>query len=198
MKGSWIEATKASPCVICGRDHWCSRTKDGIVAQCRHSDHHPTYGRGLEKAGKSGVYWHFITGERPPRGAPPSRSHTEGAKRRATPDELHIVYSAFLELLGHTTNEINELTRRGVPRGSPLVKRCRWLPLPGRAKLAASLVARGLEPIMARTPGFFVREGKQGPYWTIAGPPGLIVPVHDAAGRIVSLLLRPETPVGIN
>ena len=43
---------------------------------------------------------------------------------------------------------------------------------------------------LLRVPGFIVKEGDGGPYLTLAGAAGLLIPVRDAAGRVVGIKVR--------
>jgi hypothetical protein len=66
----------------------------------------------------------------------------------------------------------------------------RSLPIQGRASLARK-TAEAIGDGLVTVPGFVVKSGKEGrPYLTIAGSAGLLIPVRDAAGRIVALLVR--------
>src|SRR5262249_50780600 len=42
----------------------------------------------------------------------------------------------------------------------------------------------------------FVNDKKEKPFWSIAGRTGLLIPVRDADGRIVGLILRPDESDG--
>src|SRR5262249_27324221 len=109
---------------------------------------------------------------------------------RAGDDLLHRAYSALLSplvlspahreaLRPRALNDV-EIDRRGY----------RTLPVQGRARLARDLRAQ-LGDALLSVPGFGVRPGEGGrPYVTVAGAAGLLVPVRDAAGRIVALLVR--------
>jgi hypothetical protein len=43
-------------------------------------------------------------------------------------------------------------------------------------------------------PGFCVADGTSGTYWSVAGSPGLLIPVRGADGRIQALRIRPDDP----
>jgi hypothetical protein len=188
---SWKTVTTATPCRICGKPDWCRVSEDGLTSICRREQSHPQLGPGVSKKDKNGgQQWLYFFGPRPGAGAP-TRSHGEGAKNPAAPDELHLVYVSLLRALPRSPELQKEFDRRKVPADSPLRKLCRTLPLNGRAAVVRRVVEQGLESLMARTPGFFVQEGERGKYWTIAGPPGLLIPVTDDRGRVVALLVRP-------
>jgi hypothetical protein len=58
----------------------------------------------------------------------------------------------------------------------------------GRARAVAKLIEAGLEEHLPSVPGFVIKELEDArPYWTLAGPPGLVIPVHDDKGRIVAI-----------
>ncbi|VTR97911.1 Uncharacterized protein OS=Sutterella sp. CAG:351 GN=BN620_02020 PE=4 SV=1: DUF3854 [Gemmata massiliana] len=196
-KSSWRDATPTQPCVICEDTKWCRAAEDGGAVICRRAGTHPTYGTGVEKTDKSGArYFLFRTGPRAVSDAPaPIHSHTEGAANPASAEERDRVYRAFLKLLG-STGVGPALDSRGVPDDSRLRKWYRSLPLQGRAKICRRMIADGLEPLMARTPGFVAKTPEKGnPYWTFTGRPGLVIPVTDHAGRVVAIIVRPE-PAG--
>ena len=55
---TWHEVSKQSPCMICDRPDWCSRTTDGNVSLCRRVH----TGKGIPKLDKNGeddwLYFH--------------------------------------------------------------------------------------------------------------------------------------------
>jgi Domain of unknown function (DUF3854)/Domain of unknown function (DUF927) len=61
----------------------------------------------------------------------------------------------------------------------------------GRAEIARELRER-FGDVLLRVHGFFVKEGEHGPYVTLAGAAGLVVPVRDPAGRIIALKVRAD------
>src|SRR5262249_50644407 len=65
----------------------------------------------------------------------------------------------------------------------------RTLPGRGRPRIVGDLRGRFGEAVL-RVPGFITREHDGRRYLTLAGPAGLLVPVRDAAGRVVALLVR--------
>ena len=193
-QSQWRDVSRPAPCPVCGKPDRCRVTADGNAVMCRRSGTSETLGKGREKRDKDGAPFYLFRRGDPP-ATPPAHSHTEGATNSATAEERDRVYRAFLKLLPGTGVGA-ALDARGVPHGSPLRKRYRALPLQGRSKIARELVAQGLEPLLARTPGFYVKTGDSGSaYWTFAGAVGLVVPVTDAAGLVVGLVVRPTSPV---
>jgi hypothetical protein len=141
------------------------------------------------KTDKNGAeyYLHRLAGG-PRLGADvPLRPAAEGA--RAEAGFLHAVYSDLLALLtlaaGHRDNlRGRDLTDEQIDR-----RGYRTLPVQGRARLAAKLREQFGGKVLS-VPGLVVKQGKNGPYLSIAGAAGLLVPVRDPAGRVLALKVR--------
>jgi hypothetical protein len=191
-QGKWAGVTPDQPCAICGRPDWCSRTADGRLAVCRRSPHSATHGAGDRRVDRSGGdYWLYRLGPAlPPPGPPPSFTLADGKGERADADVLHQVYTAFLEALALTYEHRVALRGRGLSDAAIDLLGYRSL---GRSRAAAvrKLIEGGLEQHLPRVPGFFVRETEApAKYWTAAGPGGMLVPVRDANGRTIALMVR--------
>jgi P4 family phage/plasmid primase-like protien len=125
---------------------------------------------------------------------PPRCSEEDGGHERATPDTLHRIYSALLAGLQLTRAHRAALQCRGLSDAEIDRRSYRTLDVRGRARLAGELRERFGDAVL-RVPGFVVKQGKDGrPYVTIAGAAGLLVPIRDAAGRVVALLVRRDDP----
>ena len=132
--------------------------------------HAPDLGAGREKQDKNGAPY-FVYRERAET-VPPAHSQTEGGHKPATAEERDKVYRAFMKQLFCTLDVKEFFDARGVCDESTLRKRYKSLPLSGRSKICRALLKAGLEPLMVRTPGFYVKKadgaGDAG-YWTFAG-----------------------------
>jgi hypothetical protein len=109
---------------------------------------------------------------------------------RADPGLLSRAYSAVLARLPLSKAHREALRCRGL--GDEEIDRRGYgtLTIRGRARLAGELREQ-LGDALLSVPGFYVKPGEEGrPYVTIAGAAGLLVPVRDAAGRVVALLVR--------
>jgi hypothetical protein len=121
--------------------------------------------------------------------APPPRPPGPGAER-AGPDQLHRAYCALLAALPLSKAHREALRGRGLGDEEIDRREYRTLPVRGRAALAGELRKRFGDALLT-VPGFVLRPGDGGrPFVTIAGAGGLLVPVRDAAGRVVALLSR--------
>jgi DNA primase len=85
------------------------------------------------------------------------------------------------------------LRQRGLP--DVAIVRCgyRTLPRDGRAALARRLVARCGPDTCARVPGLWVDTQGTRRWWTLAGAPGLLIPVRNIDNRIVALKVRADS-----
>jgi hypothetical protein len=178
--------------VICGHDHWCTRSQSGVWAVCRRVDD----GTGKHKVDKVGdSYWLYRVIEADlgatREAAPPSPIVV--AKERAASETLHAVYTALLGHLTLTGKHRTVLRARGLTDTWIDRAQYRTLPSLGRAQIARRLVDQFGPAISERVPGFVVRRSQDGQsYWTVAGSAGLIIPVRDVVGRIVALLVRSD------
>ena len=175
---------RRSPCPICGRPDWCLVAKSGAYAICMRV---PSQ-RAARMAG--GGWVHGL-------GAAPAIDLTVGpapvsATHEAGPSRRHEVYRALLRRLALLRRHREQLTARGLS-GDEIARRgYASLPLGRRAAICRDL-ARSVE--LLGVPGFHVKVLHRRRYWTLAGSPGLLVPVRDSQNRIVALRIRPDDPV---
>ena len=103
------------------------------------------------------------------------------------------VYVALLaELSLDVAHGIN-LGRRGMSDEEVRRRMYRSLPDPLRRQDVARRLVRWFgEDLLAQVPGLVRRTSQRTgrPYWTIGGPPGMLVPVRDLHGRIVAMQAR--------
>jgi hypothetical protein len=185
--GGWRRVTPAQSCPVCRKPDWCSVSADGTVAACRRVE----AGCWRSKTDRAGapVYLHRLdgTGGPPPEPLPPPGGP---APARADADALHRVYSALLGALPPCAAHRDGLRRRGLADAEIDRRGYGTLPVRGRAGLAHQLGDRFGHAVRS-VPGLFFKQGEGGRlYLTLAGYPGLLVPVRDVAGRVVALLVR--------
>jgi hypothetical protein len=70
----------------------------------------------------------------------------------------------------------------------------RSLPPGCRAAIVRRLRERFEDALLLATPGIIVKDGSHGRYATLAGQPGILIPVHAATNKIVGLVVRPDVP----
>ena len=189
----WRHVSPNHPCPICGKSDWCSLSIDGTWALCRRID----TGAGIHKVDKTGAdYWLYrLDGPTPSRQpivelpSQPCRERVE----RADPATLDRVYRALLIALPLSLTHRQALGQRGLPDGAILRCGYRTLPRDGRAALARRLVDRYGPDTCARVPGLWVDTQGTRRWWTLAGAPGLLIPVRNIDNRIVALKVRADS-----
>jgi len=149
----------------------------------------------MHKQDKSGAeYWLY----RLDGGAPQQRQAVEVPTplRPACADTgmLDRVYRALLDALPLAPSHRQALQQRGLANAEILRRRYRTFPLQGRAALAKHLIGQLGVDICAQVPGFYikVRDGRR--WWSLAGAPGLLIPVRNLDGHIVALKVRADVP----
>jgi len=142
--------------------------------------------------GRSGGWWHRVDdpARRPhsPVAAPDLR-----ARDLAPPDALNRGLSALFShpLLLLSERHRGDLRRRGLSDQTVTRNGYATMPRGHRADAARDLVARGCAD---GVPGFYVNSNRHGDYAALAGPPGLMVPVRDEAGRVRGAQIRRDAP----
>lgn len=192
------EVTERAPCPICGSGGWCRVARDGSVVLCRRD---PNGGRTRQDA--SGPYFvHLI---RP--GHAPIPVEADARPCGEVPDLAPVEVRAhvYTSLLGALTLDLahrDALRVRGLPDGEIVRRMYRTLPPPGppwqREDVARELARCFMPDLLAGVPGFVRRTSKRTdrPFLTIAGAPGLLIPVRDLDGRIVALKIRRDANDG--
>lgn len=112
------------------------------------------------------------------------------------PDRRDVVYRAILGRLRLSERHRAELAARELEPEQITRHGYKTLPLEGRARLCRDLIARFGQEALRGIPGLYVKRGGYGDYWTLAGSPGLLIPVRDEQGRIVGLRIRVDDPQG--
>ncbi|MGH2689728.1 MAG: hypothetical protein ACRDKW_13130, partial [Actinomycetota bacterium] len=180
---SWRNARRGSPCTICGKPSWCSRSDDGAWVLCRRIDT-----QGIHRVDSAGVdYWLYRLADSPT--APPVVADEPGAERAAAED-LDRVYRVVLAHLSLSSAHRAALADRGLDAVAIQTAMYRTLPPRGRAELARAVLERFPERLVLSVPGFHRQESGRGAYGTFGGAQGLLIPVLDVEGRVVALKVR--------
>jgi hypothetical protein len=187
----WQRVNRKQLCPICAKPDWCRVSSDGQWAICRRLD----TGNGHRKVDKAGVeYWIYRLQSGPVTARPPLLPPSVVQDERAPVDILHQVYHAVLQSLRLSPQHRAQLTQRGLCDQDISFRQYRSLPREGRAALAKQLVERFGETTCARVPGLYIREQEQRRWWSLAGAPGLVIPVRNAACQVIALMVRSDDP----
>ena len=190
----FVEVKKSNPCPICGKNDWCSVSTDGHYVCCRRVNN----GIGKEKLDRSGgIYWLYnslepftVSNLNIDDTYVPAREDS----KRADPDTLCNVHSALLNLLSLNKTHLDNLIGRGLSEACIQKNQYRTFPLRGRSKIARELLRQFGPEVICDVPGFYIKQdgGKQ--WVTIAGSPGLLIPVRDRQARILGFKIRLDDP----
>jgi hypothetical protein len=189
VSGSWRGVTRGNPCPICGKTNWCSASADGNWVSCRRLD----TGNGIHRVDRAGAdYWLYQIKDNPQHGHTIPEMSVAHPCNSASPDNLHRVYQSLLGMLPLEHRHRQDLYRRGLSDAEIARRQYRTLPTRGRAKCARRLVDGFGAKVCAQTPGLYLKEQDGRRWWSLAGAPGLVIPIRDLDGRILALKVRSE------
>lgn len=185
----WRDVSRREPCPICSRDSWCSLSDPARYVLCRRQ----SLG-GTERTDTNGApyFLHRTDGWRPRERA--ADTEPQPGANRAPAATLTRVYGALLSEMELSTAHRENLRERGLSDDEVDRRGYQTLPVRGRAALAWSLIQQFDPPTCARVPGLYVREEDGRRWWSLAGSPGLLIPVRDLAGRVIALRVRADNP----
>lgn len=182
----WKTVDRAHPCGVCGKPDWCARSPDGAALCCRRIAE-----GGEQRTDRSGgtwwLHWADGLGDRP---IQPETPISGPSRDPAPPDTLDAVYRDLLRSLRLTGGHRRQLRDRGLSDDEIARVGYASLPLAGRSKIARSLVDRHGADCVVSVPGL-VWRGDRG-QWSLAGPPGLLIPCTNPAGAVHALQIRPD------
>jgi|RhiMetdeSRZDD1v2_1073273.scaffolds.fasta_scaffold50267_6 hypothetical protein len=187
----WHDASRHTPCPICGKPDWCRVSTDGGWAICRRVD----TGSGIHKQDKGGAeYWLYRLdgGSLQPRQAIVFPAPLKPAC--ADTSTLDRIYRALLDVLPLAQSHRQALRQWGLADAEMLRRQYRTFPLAGRAALAKHLVEQLGADLCVQVPGFYVAEQDGRRWWSLAGAAGLLIPVRNLDGHIVALKVRADVP----
>ncbi|MEZ4390247.1 MAG: DUF3854 domain-containing protein [Polyangiales bacterium] len=187
--GGFERVSRASPCPICRHDSFCLVARDGAMVLCTRvqSDHH--------RPNTISDLWAHPIGERAYPAAASVRPAVSPPTSSLAPPELRDrAYRALLARMNLAPMDLAALERRGLSADAIHRGLYRTLSCDRRFSLARDVItAEGLGHCAWRIPGFRL-TGLGG--WTLAGAPGLLIPVLDLEGRVVALKIRNRSDVG--
>ncbi len=187
---SWHETTNQQKCPICGHDSWCRLSTDGTWAICRRLD----TGDGEYRQDRNGAdFWLYRLNE------DSSYSTFTGEPWESDPDTpcanekvRDAVYSSLLRLLNLSSAHQHALLKRGLSKDIIEANGYRTYPVQERSALSKALLEQFGEATLRTIPGAYVKtEGKRS-WWSLAGAPGLLIPIRNVMGQIVALKVRAD------
>lgn len=182
----WYEIM--SQCPICGHKGWCGINEDQTIVHCMRvpSEKYKDTDIGRQ-------YTHYLT-ERVPREKIEIEVSNAVEKR---PDyHLNCVYRALTKELTLSAKHADHLRSvRLMEENAIRLREYRTMPDRDRFKVAKSVIGRlSDDSDLLGVPGFFVAEGRYGPYWTMAGDTGLMIPFRSIHNEIIGWQIRVDKP----
>lgn len=179
-----ISASKRHPCPICNGKKWCRFTSS--IALCRFLS------GGIERVDKLGsIFWLYILDSRT-------------RERKATFEPLVQVECASATVLDKVYRSLNsklslsdihrqKLTLRGFSKNEIETRKYKSFQLQGRYKIAKELLREFGEATCRTIPGLIIKTGDSGSYFTLAGAPGLLIPVRNIEQQIIGYKIRSDS-----
>jgi hypothetical protein len=181
----WERVSSRRPCPICAKHKGCSVSTDGLVTCLRvESDKPLDFGLG--------GWSHSLSNPPPQQDRPLPLTPTA---RRAQPAALDLVYRALLNehpLLER--HQIHLRQKRGLKKEAI---ECRGYRSWGFNRHSRLPIARQMVELFGSdaidTPGIIVRQqGERDQYVSLAGSPGLAIPIRNADDQIIGLQIMPD------
>ena len=182
---NWKRVSRDEHCPICGKPDWCTVTTDGMIACCMRVE--------AEKQAANGGWIHNLSDT--PRPFVISYAPTSYKNPKASPAVLDKVYSAMLSRLTLSEVHRDELTspKRGMTLEQIKKNAYSSLPLQGRSQVAKDLLEIFEVDKVTHVPGFYLNDnGHSGYYPTLAGAPGLLIPIRDVQQRILAFQIKTD------
>lgn len=182
----WYEIM--SQCPICGKKGWCGINEDQTIVHCMRvpSDKFKDTDIGRQ-------YTHYLT-EQIPREK--IEVEVSNAVEKRSNDHLNRVYRALTREIPLSARHANHLMNdRLMDDQSIRLREYRTMPDRDRYKVAKGVIGRiSSDTDLLGVPGFFAQEGRYGPYWTMAGDTGLMVPFRSILNEIIGWQIRVDKP----
>ena len=178
--GNVARVSRNNPCPVCDKPGWCRVHPSGAYAICnRVASPEPALSNG---------WVHRLVGRRTPEDAAPSTPASDKSAPTAGPETCDAVYRALARHLPLRHRHRIQLRERSLTAAAIQGGGYASLPLRGRSQACQELLTEGHE--LRGVPGFFLERDGNHRWWTLAGAPGLLIPVKDVRGHIAGLQIR--------
>ena len=183
----WYEIK--SLCPICGQKGWCRINHEQSIVHCMRIPSDDYFDSVIGRQ-----FRHYLD----PNAAPKTKVEIEvsNAVEKKPDHHLNRVYRALLKELPlspeHFAHLIND---RFLEEKVVGIREYRTMPTQERYKVAKAVINRLSDNAdLLGVPGFFCQEGRYGPYWTMAGGTGLMIPFRTISNEINGWQIRVDNP----
>ena len=194
MNNYFREVTRGNPCSRCGRSNHCSRSIDQHFEICRKIND----GSGTAKLDKNGDEYYIYycgpksTGRTYHRSYRKTPDFDQSVPERASSQELHQVYSELLNGLSLSNSHDENLKKRGFSDDEIRKREFKSLPLKGRFSIVQRMCEKFGKTLLLKVPGFYSNNKSR---ISLAGPPGILIPVRNVQEEIIALKIRRDDEV---
>lgn len=185
----WYEFYR-EPCDICGHRGACMVHEDGEAIACiRVESKHP-----FSKNSAVPSWLHWLKGEKKRKIDKSNAAHEVGEKKKSS-NILNEVFRALLDCTiledshyDHLTSSSRQLTDNQIfARQYRSFPEKPWETVKDLENMLGLSDFRGI-------PGFYEAKGQFGPYWSIAGTQGILLPFRNPKNEIEGLQFRVDNP----
>lgn len=183
----WYEIM--SHCPICGHKGWCAIDHEQSTVHCMRVPSDDYFDSHMGRQ-----YRHYLDPDKVPKTKIEVLLVDSVDKK---PDyHLNRVYRALIQELSLSSFHADHLRNtRKLTDDVIGVRQYRTMPGPNRYKIAKSVIHRlNDQSDLLGVPGFFVKEGRYSPYWTMAGASGIMFPFRSITNEITGWQIRVDDP----
>ncbi|MFE5321531.1 hypothetical protein ACFQ88_22750 [Paenibacillus sp. NPDC056579] len=183
----WYEII--SQCPVCGHKGWCAIDHDQTTVHCMRQPSDDYFDSTMGRQ-----YRHYLD----PHAVPKTKVEIvlSNAIEKKPNYHLNRVYRALTHELTLSSFHSDHLRNsRHLTDEMIYVREYRTMPGPERYKIAKKVLNRlSDQNDLLGVPGFYVEDGRYGPYWTMAGASGLMFPFRSITNEITGWQIRVDSP----
>lgn len=183
----WYEVM--SQCPICGHKGWCRINREQTTVYCMRVPSDDYFDSIIGRQ-----FRHYLD----PNAVPKTKIEIEVSNSVDKKPDYHLnrVYRALMKELSLSSEHFSHLLNdRNFEEKAIRLREYRTMPVQERYKVAKSVINRLSDNSdLLGVPGFFCQEGKYGPYWTMAGGTGLMIPFRTITNEITGWQIRVDNP----
>ncbi|MFC4812785.1 hypothetical protein [Paenibacillus sp. GCM10023250] len=183
----WYELQ--SPCPICGHKGWCRINREQTVVYCMRVPSDDYFDSIIGRQ-----FRHVLDSNAVPKIK--VEINVNKAVDKKLDHHLNRVYRALLKELSLSPEHYSHLIHdRFFEEKVIQLREYRTMPVQERYKIAKNVISRLSDNSdLLGVPGFFCQEGQYGPYWTMAGGMGLMIPFRTISNEITGWQIRVDNP----
>ncbi|WP_336775104.1 MULTISPECIES: hypothetical protein [unclassified Paenibacillus] len=185
---NWFEIR--SQCPICGHSGWCAINREQTIVHCMRVPSDEFIDTAIGRQFK-----HYLD----PNAVPKTKIEIELSQSvdKKPNYQLDRVYRALASEISLSPDHAAHLRHdRKMDMDAIRSRGYRTMPTQERYKIAKSVIRRlNDQSDLLGVPGFYCVEGQYGPYWTMSGAQGLMIPYRSVTNEITGWQIRVDKPM---